>query len=104
MAFKMTSQMIDLGKVFIKSVYDGNLEKVKACVTLGVDINYMDHQGKNALMYAIITDEVDRRHILDLLVHQPNIDVNFEVKVKAWRKSIPFLHFTNHFYKRVVQA
>ena len=90
LAFKMTSQMIDLGKVFIKSVYDGNLEKVKACVTLGVDINYMDHQGKNALMYAIITDEVDRRHILDLLVHQPNIDV----KVKAWRKSIiPFLHF-----------
>ena len=59
LAFKMTSQMIDLGKVFIKSVYDGNLEKVKACVTLGVDINYMDHQGKNALMYAIITDEVE---------------------------------------------
>ena len=48
LALKMTSQMIDLGKVFLKSVFDGDLEKVKACITLGVDINYM-HKRKNAL-------------------------------------------------------
>ena len=39
-----------------------------------------------------MTDEVDRRQIFDLLVHQPNINVNFEVYSQEDREIIPFLH------------
>ena len=84
--------MIHLGQVFLKSVSDGDLEKVKACITLGVDINYM-YQGKNALIYAIMPDGLNRRQILDLLIHQPNINVNFEVNSQEDSKVIPFLHY-----------
>jgi len=64
---------VDLTKIFFESSEDGNLEKVKACVTLGVDINSVSKKYGTGLCIAARNNDLE---LLEYLLSCPGIDVN----------------------------
>ena len=64
-----------LEDLFLEAIESGDLEKVQACITLGVNVNFCDKDGISALYYAI-----HNKTVLDLLLSQPRVDVNIKSK------------------------
>ena len=58
---------------FRQAVWNGELEKVKACITLGVDINEYYDDGE-----PIFFEACKNRFILELFLAHPNLDINLK--------------------------
>ena len=77
-------------KAFLQGCREGDLVKIKACITLNVDINTQEdkdnyvREGYTGLHYAVRYSNVQ---VLDLLLSKPNINVN----IKNYLGQTPFL-------------
>ena len=62
-----------LKQLYFDSIIQEDIEKVKSCINLGVNINATDEEDEKtpALIYAM-----ENYEIVELLLSQPNIDVN----------------------------
>ena len=60
-------------EVFLTAIREEDLEKIKACITLGVNVNVRDKYGLPALFRAC-----HNYYIFELFLAQPNIDVNIK--------------------------
>ena len=61
--------------IFLQSVTEGNLDKIRSCINLGINVNICDNNGTPVLMSAIMNPNPD---MLKLFLSQPNIDVNIK--------------------------
>ena len=59
--------------IFLQSVTEGNLDKIRSCINLGINVNICDNNGNPVLLSAI-----KNPNMLKLLLSQPNIDVNIK--------------------------
>ena len=67
---------VDLENIFFESCQNGNLDKVKACVTLGFNVNSASsYLGQTGLEIAAIIDNLE---LLEYLLSCPGVDVNKE--------------------------
>ena len=80
--------------LFITSCQDNELDKVKACVLLGVDVNIVSEDGQ----WSGLTIAAHKKfpQLLDLLLSQPGIDVNLatvaeSVTGRSWGNWTPLL-------------
>ena len=62
-----------ISDVFVKACKDGDMEKVNACLTLGVDINCTDKDGHSGLYY--ITQPFSKEALFDYFVQHPDLDI-----------------------------
>ena len=65
-----------INKLFLDSCKTDDIQKVIACVTLNVDVNYRDSEGKSALNHICAKNSKD---CLEFLLSQPKIDINIKV-------------------------
>ena len=64
-----------ISEIFLKACEGKDLEKVKACLTLEVDINCLDSDNHSALFKSLTWPSRDER-IADLLLGHPDLDVD----------------------------
>ena len=69
-------------ELFVEALKQNNLDKVRACITLGIDVNVRNISRQNdcALFWAM--SWAIRGHgneMLELFLAQPNIDVNVNI-------------------------
>ena len=69
-----------INKLFLESCKTDDIQKVIACVTLNVDVNFRDNEGKSALNHVCSKNSKD---CLEFLLSQPDIDVNIKAKNNA---------------------
>jgi len=65
-----------LEELFVEAVTENNLEKVRACITLGIDVNVMFNPNDCALHVAMDWAIGGQWEMFELFLTQPNIDVN----------------------------
>ena len=80
--------MSELEKTFIDACKNLDLDKVRACVTLGVDVNCEDERNNFGLLIAITLQNLD---LLDILLSHPNIEVNKRINIEGYESGNPFL-------------
>ena len=62
---------VSLKELFHQACRDGDLERIRCCLSLGYDVNFCDENNQPALFYG-----VQNINILNILLDHPNIDVN----------------------------
>ena len=65
-----------LKELFINACYAGEVEKMTACLTLGVNIDCVDKNGETGLMKCAAYNDCDAMEIL--LNNQPPANINFK--------------------------
>ena len=69
----MTKKIIGLDNYLIEAcLFNSNIEIVKHLYEFGADINYIDENGYNSIMYAV---SFGNKNIMEFLIRQ-NVDVN----------------------------
>ena len=68
------SNTTTVSEVFLKASRERDFEKIKACLTLGVDINSRDSDDHTALYYSLFG--LFDQKIFDLLIEHPGLDVD----------------------------
>lgn len=64
----------DLKEIYLSACYEPNLEKVKACLLLGADVNWACRTEGSGIQMAARENFID---LLELLLAQPDVNVNF---------------------------
>ena len=67
---KLTSTPIS--EVFLKACKEKDYEKIRACLTLGVDINCRGSDNHSALYYSLL---FGRDKVSEILIENPDLDV-----------------------------
>ena len=70
-----------LGKEFLQYCDDNKLEKVKACLTLEVDVNTVSEEGERSGL--TIAAEKNNIELLNILLSHPGIEINKTVTLKS---------------------
>ena len=73
----------NLSKEFIQYCEGNELEKVKACLTLGVDVNTVSKDKYGTTTYSGLTIAANKNYpeLVDLLLSRPDINVNLKTGV-----------------------
>ena len=78
--YNCQNRTLDIVETFLSSCEAGHLEKVSACLTLGVDVNAVSEDGKcSGLSLAAASNQLD---LLDLLLSQPGVDLNLTTAIR----------------------
>ena len=64
---------LSLEDTFLKACQENDLTKVRACIDLGVDVNFEGHDGDFGLLISAGRNHLE---LFDVLLRHPDIDVN----------------------------
>ena len=79
------SNTTTVSEVFLKACKVQDIEKIRACLTLGVDINYRGPDNHSALYYSLFNSD---QKVFDLLIDHPDLDVDQINKEKILKDAV----------------
>ena len=77
--------LVDISAIFVKACKEKDDKKIRACLTLGVDINSTDERDHSGLYHAVIFN----RQLFDLLIDHPDLDIDQVNREKILARAIP---------------